>query len=255
LLFSPDGSSSSGKTYGGSRESSGPTSDPYRHRGSYAGEAGEGAGNSCSGMDDRSANGLANAVGGAIVAGGGGVFAGAGGGAASAGVSGRGGDSSSGLESTEPSPEIFYSIKLVTGKDAVGTLSGPGTLGIERCVTGAGEGRAAGCVDGGGGSGGGGGGDGDGGGGAVCGAAIEDKRSTVVQTLVDAFSWGKGGEAAVSAGAIAAAERGREDAGPPPPGSESILMPWLNCRRRNKEGVGTGGLILVPTESLVAPVR
>ncbi|CAN0249627.1 unnamed protein product, partial [Ectocarpus sp. 4 AP-2014] len=31
------------------------------------------------------------------------------------------------LDSPPSSPEIFYSMKLVTGKDAVGTLSGPGT--------------------------------------------------------------------------------------------------------------------------------
>ncbi|CAM9742410.1 unnamed protein product, partial [Ectocarpus sp. 8 AP-2014] len=33
------------------------------------------------------------------------------------------------LDPPPQSPEIFYSMKLVTGKDAVGTLSGPGTLG------------------------------------------------------------------------------------------------------------------------------
>ncbi len=235
MLSSPDGissGSSSGEAHGGSRGySPEPTSGPYRHRGSYAGEAGEGAGSSCSGINDHGASGPANAGGEALVTGGGSVIAGSGGGAASAVVSGSGGDSSSGLESAEPSPEIFYSIKLVTGKDAVGTLSGPGTLGIERCVAGAGEGGGAGCVDRGGvGVGGGGVGDGVGGGGggggvvAVCGAAVEDKRSTVVQTLVDAFSWGKGGEAAINAGAIAAAEGGGGDAGPPPPGGEKYFL-------------------------------
>lgn len=96
-------------------------------------------------------------------------------------------------------------MKLVTGKDAVGTLSGPGTLGIERCTAArTGEGG----VNGGGGD-----------GGAVCGATVEDKRSAVVQTLVDVFSWGMGGEAATRAGAAAAAAaKGERDAGSSPTG-------------------------------------
>ncbi|CAN0502632.1 unnamed protein product, partial [Ectocarpus sp. 12 AP-2014] len=80
------------------------------------------------------------------------------------------------LDSPPSSPEIFYSMKLVTGKDAVGTLSGPGTLGIERCVVKGGDG-----VDGNNPGGG-------GGGGGICGAVVEEKRPTLVQTLMDAFS-------------------------------------------------------------------
>ncbi|CAM9668925.1 unnamed protein product, partial [Ectocarpus sp. 6 AP-2014] len=92
------------------------------------------------------------------------------------------------LDSPPQSPEIFYSMKLVTGKDAVGTLSGPGTLGIERCVVKGGDG-----VDGNNPAGGGGGG----GGGGICGAVVEEKRPTLVQTLMDAFSWGGKGETGI----------------------------------------------------------
>lgn len=100
----------------------------------------------------------------------GGVVGGGEGGSAAVG-------SKSGLPSESLPPEVFYSMKLVTGKDAVGTMSGPGTLGIER--------------RGGKGEGGGGTGDGGGGAGSVCFASGEEKRSRV-QTLVDALPWGKG---------------------------------------------------------------
>lgn len=78
------------------------------------------------------------------------------------------------LPSESLPPEVFYSMKLVTGKDAVGTLSGPGTLGIEKCGEGGkGDGAEAGAA-------------------AACGAGAEDKRSTVRRTLTEALSWGKG---------------------------------------------------------------
>lgn len=83
------------------------------------------------------------------------------------------------LSSESPPSEVFYSMKLVTGKDAVGTLSGPGTLGIDRCN---GKGDEGGGVNSSGGRG--------GGGRAACGGG-DDKRSAV-QALVGALSWGKG---------------------------------------------------------------
>ncbi|CAN0227865.1 unnamed protein product, partial [Scytosiphon promiscuus] len=56
-----------------------------------------------------------------------------------------GDDSPPEFEPPSQPPEIFYSMKLVTGKDAVGTLSGPVTLGIDRKreVIQGGEGRGA----------------------------------------------------------------------------------------------------------------
>lgn len=116
---------------------------------------------------------------------------------------------------SEPLPsEVFYSMKVVAGKDAVGTLSGPGTLGIERRranVGGAGEGvppppspsrnpgKQEGNVDvcqpvaeGGwtGSS------SGGGGGGNICGEGSNrgnsggEERRPAVRTLLDALSWG-----------------------------------------------------------------
>lgn len=100
------------------------------------------------------------------------------------GGDGRGGGSSSvgsssGLPSEALPPEVFYSIKLMTGKDAVGTLSGPGTLGIEKRING----------DEGGGS----GGLSDSGAVAGCGASgVEEKRSAVKTLVEAALSWGRG---------------------------------------------------------------
>ena len=74
------------------------------------------------------------AAGDAAGGGAGGVVGGGEGGSAAAAGGG------SGLLSESLPPEIFYSMKLVTGKDAVGTMSGPGTLGIERCGKGEGGG-------------------------------------------------------------------------------------------------------------------
>lgn len=108
--------------------------------------------------------------------------------AGAAGGSARSGGGSS-LPSESLPPEVFYSMKLVTGKDAVGTLSGPGTLGIERRV----KGEEGGVEGGGVGR----------SGGAICGASGEDKRSTV-RTLVDALSWGKGDAGKGGAGTDAA---------------------------------------------------
>ncbi|CAM9758292.1 unnamed protein product, partial [Sphacelaria rigidula] len=91
---------------------------------------------------------------------------------------------------SEPLPsEVFYSMKVVAGKDAVGTLSGPGTLGIERRranVGGAGEG-------------GGWTGSSSGGGGNICGEGSNrgnsggEERRPAVRTLLDALSWGGSG--------------------------------------------------------------
>eukprot|EP00903_Cladosiphon_okamuranus_P006745 g6580.t1 len=122
-------------------------------------------------------------------------------------VNGGSAGASLGLESPPSSPEIFYSMKLVTGKDAVGTLSGPGTLGIERCTARAGEAGGVSAEEG-------------SGGGAACGAAVEDKRSTVVKTLMDVFFGGKGREAATRT-RVAAAGKGERDAGSSPAGGKS----------------------------------
>lgn len=121
------------------------------------------------------------------------------------GVGSRGGGGGgASLPSESLPPEVFYSMKLVTGKDAVGTLSGPGTLGINppgRGTMGAtelplgGVGRL----------------DGDSVGGGIfadgCGGGErdEDKRSAV-QTLFKALLWGKS-EASNGKGATAGRER------------------------------------------------
>ncbi|CAM9474753.1 unnamed protein product, partial [Laminaria digitata] len=134
-------------------------------RGGGGGDGGMGGGFYCT------ASTVAGVAAGGGVGGGAGGVAGGGDGGSAAAAGG------SALLSESLPPEIFYSMKLVTGKDAVGTMSGPGTLGIER--------------RGGKGEGGGGGAEGGGGGGSVCGAGGEEKRSRV-QTLVDALPWGKG---------------------------------------------------------------
>lgn len=86
-------------------------------------------------------------------------------------------------------PEVFYSMKLVSGKDAVGTFSGPGTLAIEpRGVSttdavevGNGLDGAEGGVD-------------NEGNGVRSESMGQDMRSKV-RNLVDKLSWGKGGTA------------------------------------------------------------
>ena len=123
------------------------------------------------------------------------------------GGSGSGSGMSSGLHSEYLPPEVFYSMKRVTGRDAVGTLSGPGTLGIDGLGNG-GNGEEGRRVDGGGGE------RGDCGSGvAVCGAGVEEKRFGV-KTFVDAaLSWGKretgrktGGRGGRGASAVLAGE-------------------------------------------------
>ena len=224
------GAGGSTQDTGGSTANPGPVLNPHGYGSGASRRAGDGEGRVFLGRyDDRS--GLADCrEDGDSGGGGGGGGGGSGGESAAAGscanaapgaaasadsAATRSESSSAGasleLELPPPSPEIFYSMKLVTGKDAVGTLSGPGTLGIERCTARAGEAGAG--VDEG----------GSGGGGAVCGAPVEDKRSTVVQTLVDAFSWGKGGEAAAKAGAAGggALAKGERDAVSSQTGGES----------------------------------
>lgn len=142
------------------------------------------------------------------------------------------------LPSESLPPAVFYSMKMVTGKDAVGTLSGPGTLGIElRGGRGGGGAPAAagkagkdgsadvcGTAEGGwiGSSGSGSDVCGAGGGRGIIGGSGEDRLSAV-QTLVNALSWGKGvtevEREAVAGGARKRREAKRSSAGA---GSEAI---------------------------------
>lgn len=121
------------------------------------------------------------------------------------------------LSSESLPSEVFYSMKVVAGKDAVGTLSGPGTLGIEGLhanVGGAGEGTSAPSsapsgnhgkhesnadvclpvVEGGWS-----GSSGSGGRGNMCGEGSNrgngggEERRSAVRTLLDSFSWGGSG--------------------------------------------------------------
>ncbi|CAN0374997.1 unnamed protein product [Pylaiella littoralis] len=214
--FSPDGSSGSQSHYSRRGDDRELLPGPYRHTSSglAGGSGGGGGGSEESGSSGEKAAAAAAAPDSAV-----GCVSTATDSAAVSGGSGGGGGSALGLESPPASPEIFYSMKLVTGKDAVGTLSGPGTLGIERCaVINPGEGREGGDgVDAGhsGGGGGGGGSGGNGGEAAFCGEAMDDKRLTVVQTLVDAFSWRKGKGKGEGGGGEAAIKAGRGE-GPPP---------------------------------------
>lgn len=81
--------------------------------------------------------------------------------------------SSSGVPSEALPSEVFYSIKLMTGKDAVGTLSGPGTLGIEKHINGDEGGGSGGFSD--------------------CGSSGGEEKRSAVKTLVEAaLSWGRG---------------------------------------------------------------
>lgn len=148
-----------------------------------------------------------------------------------------GGDGSSPeFESPSPSPEIFYSMKLVTGKDAVGTLSGPVTLGIDKFVGKGARGKGDGAEEGGGGGGGGSGG----GGGAGCGAMAEEKRLTIVQSLMEAFAWVKGEAAAMREGY--AAVTGHCAAGSLAPGGKLAVVTRyahsLLCVERTRRVVG-----------------
>lgn len=117
------------------------------------------------------------------------------GGRRSGGETAGGVSTSGGLAGNLPSesfpPEVFYSMKLVAGKDAVGTLSGPGTLGIEPRGAASSKGipgEAGSEVRG---STGGGVCGENGSGGVGVGGAREERRSTV-QTLMDTLSWGRG---------------------------------------------------------------
>lgn len=134
------------------------------------------------------------------------------------------GGGASSLPSESLPPEVFYSMKLVTGKDAVGTLSGPGTLGIER--------RGEIGVDTSSSSGGSSGGSvGSMGGTTSCGAhgdvsrggVGEDQRSTV-QTLVDALTWGKGDSSSKG-------ETARREAGTVPQRGELSFIRALGSKR------------------------
>ncbi|CAM9631829.1 unnamed protein product, partial [Ectocarpus fasciculatus] len=192
LISFPGGSS----RFDDSSSGSGPNaeqqvSDSRRHSGDAAGDVGLGIAGLGSG---ESGYGSATGTAAATVCAGSGEEEGAPGamgseGSSSSSSSSTGGGGGGGLlpprlDSPPSSPEIFYSMKLVTGKDAVGTLSGPGTLGIERCIVkGGGDGMDGNNPAGGG-----------GGGGGICGAVVEEKRPTLVQTLMDAFSWGGKGE-------------------------------------------------------------
>lgn len=121
---------------------------------------------------------------------------------ASGPVCGVGG--SSGLPSEALPPEVFYSIKLMTGKDAVGTLSGPGTLGIEKHVNGDEGGGSGGFSD--------------------YGSSGGEEKRSAVKTLVEAaLSWGRGEAAGRGVG-------GRDVKGASPKGEQRILIGPLYVR-------------------------
>ncbi|CAB1106595.1 unnamed protein product [Ectocarpus sp. CCAP 1310/34] len=228
LMSFPDGSSRIDDSSRSGTNAEQQVSDSRRHSGGAAGDAGLGI----SGLGGGE-SGYASATGTAASA-----CTGSGeeeGAAGTMGSESSSSSSSSGgggwllpprLDSPPLSPEIFYSMKLVTGKDAVGTLSGPGTLGIERCVVKGGDG-----VDGNNPAGGG------GGGGGICGAVVEEKRPALVQTLMDAFSWGGKGETGII-------ERGR--------GGGAVQVP-AHSQKKSLEGMHRN-LALSPPEGGICTI-